>query len=71
MLASVTPSDSADLANGVCRALWIGVAGNVALIAAGDSSPVTLIGVSAGILPVAAKRVYSTNTTATNIVALY
>lgn len=70
-LKAVTPSDSADLPNGVCRALWIGAAGDVAIIAENDTSAVTLADVPAGLLPVRAKRVMSTNTAATDIVALY
>lgn len=69
-LAAVTPSDSTDL--GSCRALYVGGAGNVAVLAAGNSAAVTLVSVSAGtILPVRVRKVMSTNTTATNIVALY
>lgn len=70
-LAAVTPNDSTDLAN-VSKALWIGGAGNVSIIAADDSSAVLISGVAAGtILPIRAKRVLSTNTTATLIVSLY
>ncbi len=70
-LAAVTPSDGADLAN-VSKALWIGGAGNVSIIAADDSSAVLISGVAAGtILPIRAKRVLATNTTATLIVNLY
>ena len=68
-LVSVTPNDSTDI--GPFRGLWVGGAGNVAIIAANDSSAVTITGVAAGtILPIAGTRVMSTNTTATNIVAL-
>lgn len=68
-LAAVTPSD-ATIVN--CMALFVGGAGNVAIIAKEDSSAVTLTGVTAGtILPIACKQVMFTNTTATNIVALF
>jgi len=70
-LRAVTASDTVDLPMAPCRALWIGVAGNVALIANGDTDAVTLVSVSAGLLPVRAKRVLATGTTATSIVALY
>lgn len=67
---AVTPNDNADLAT-VSRALYIGGAGNLAVILADDSSSVTFTGVLAGsILPIRAKRVLSTNTTATTILAL-
>lgn len=70
-LRAVTPSDTAELELGPCRALWVGVSGDVAVIAVGDTSAVTLVGVPAGVLPVMAKRVMATNTDATDIVALY
>lgn len=68
--AAVTPNDSTDLTV-IARALYIGGAGDVKINAA-DGSTVTFSGVLAGsILPVRAARVYSTGTTATNIVAIY
>jgi hypothetical protein len=71
-LVAVTPHDDNDLAGGICRALWVGGAGNVAVIAADDTDPVTIVAVSAGReLPISVKRVRATNTTATSIVALY
>lgn len=69
-LRAVTPNDSTDLAAGPCKALLIGGAGTISVIAVDDSSEVSLT-VAAGILPVRAKRVRSTGTTATGIVALY
>jgi len=69
--AAVTPNDSTDLTISPARALYIGGAGNISVdTAAGDT--VTFSGVTAGmILPVSVKRVRSTSTTATLIVALY
>lgn len=68
---AVTPNDSADLTNGECRALYVGMGGNVSLDV-GNSTAVVFSNVpSGGILPIRAKRVRSTSTTATNIVALY
>lgn len=69
-LRAVTPSDSGDLPLGACKALWIGVGGTIAVIAADDSSSVTLT-VQEGVLPVRVKRVLATGTTASSIVALY
>lgn len=69
--AAVTPNDSADLAQ-TCRALYIGGAGNVKVDMAETGSAVTFVGCLAGtILPIRAERVYDTDTTATNIVALW
>ena len=68
-LKAVTPSDSVDIPAG-CRGLWVGNMGDVRVLAVSDDAPQTLVGVS-GLLPVQVKRVYSTSTTATAIVALY
>lgn len=69
-VAAVTPNDSTDLTI-IARALYVGGAGNVKINAA-DGSTATFVGVLAGsIIPVRAARVYSTDTTATNIVAIY
>lgn len=52
------------------RALYIGGAGNVALITFGGAS-ITFNGLLAGsILPVGGQRVNATNTTATNLVGI-
>ena len=68
--AAVTPNDSADLA-ATSRALYVGGAGNVRVTTAGGDT-VTFTGVPAGaILPVRVRRVFSTSTTATTILALW
>lgn len=67
-LAAITPAD-ADLSQ-VTRAIYVGGAGNLVVIAQDDAAPVTFA-VNAGvILPIRAKRITSA-TTATNIVALF
>lgn len=67
-LVAITPSDSTVL-TGV-RALWVGGAGNLALVAAGDSGTVTVSAVPAGtLLPIAVTKVMAA-TTATLIVGL-
>jgi hypothetical protein len=69
--AAVTPHDSTNFSS-ACRGLYVGGAGNVAVVFIGDGAAVTFSNVPAGtILPVSAIRVNSTNTTATNIVALW
>lgn len=66
--ASVTKSDSTEVK---FRALYIGGAGDVAVKMFGDSGAVTFKAVPVGtILPVAVKRVMSTNTDATLIIGL-
>jgi hypothetical protein len=67
---SVTPSDTVNLPAG-CRGLWVGGAGNVALVGE-DNVALTFTGISAAtILPMGPKRVNLTNTTATLMIALY
>lgn len=67
---AVTPHDSTNLAVG-CRGLYVGVGGNMSVVAA-DGTSATFLNVASGqLLPVQAKRVNSTSTTATNIIALY
>lgn len=69
--AAITPSnDSANDFN-ACSAIYVGGAGDVAVVFPGGTA-VTFVGVPAGtVLPVRAVRVNSTNTTATSMVALY
>jgi hypothetical protein len=65
---SITPADS-DLATPV-EALWVGGSGNIKITTL-DGSVVTLVGAIAGsLIPIAVKRVWSTDTTATSIVGL-
>jgi hypothetical protein len=68
--AAVSPSDSSDLTS-ASRALYVGGAGDVVLMTVGDDT-VTFVAVPAGsILPMRVKRVLSTGTTATSILALW
>ena len=67
----VTASDSTDLPNGACSAIYVTGAGNVAINLASGGTAV-LTGLSAGqIVRVNASRIKSTSTTATGIKALY
>jgi hypothetical protein len=68
---SVTPSDENELAY-LTRGLYVGVGGNVALKLRDDSAAVVFVGVAEGtILPLQVKQVMATDTTATNIIALW
>jgi threonine/homoserine efflux transporter RhtA len=68
---AVTPSDTVNLAAGICRAIYVGVGGNVVVVH-GDDTTVTYTSLAAGVVhPIMAKRINNTNTTATSIVALY
>jgi hypothetical protein len=75
---AVTPNDTEDSAHSLLigktppRALWIGVGGDVKVHLVGSSAAVVYKNVPSGsILPVRAQYVWSTGTTATNIVAMY
>ena len=67
---SITPSDTVSLPAG-CRGIYVGGAGNVAAVG-DDNVAVTFTGLPIGtFMPIGAKRVNATNTTATLLVALY
>jgi hypothetical protein len=68
----VTPSDSADLAGGLCRALYIAVGGTLKVtVVKGSDRADRTITVGAGVLPLQVIRVWSTGTSASSIAALY
>jgi len=69
---SSAKSDTVDLPNGPCRSLYIGNGGNIVVIPTGGTASITFNNVQSGsILPIQVKRVISTNTTVSNIIALY
>lgn len=73
-LKAVTPDDVNNLPDGECRGLWVGVGGDIAIVAADDpvADEQILKNVPSGYLvPIATIRVYSTGTTAASIVAIY
>lgn len=67
---AVTPHDTNVLTAGVCRSLYVGGTGNIAVRMA-DGTAVTFVAVPAGIFAVQCDIVKSTSTTATDIIALY
>lgn len=68
---SITPADGADITY-TTRGLYVGVSGNVKVDLDGGSTAVTLVGLAAGVVhPLRVTRVYSTDTTATDIVGMY
>lgn len=70
-LFAIIPNDNADLTVAT-RAIWVGGAGNVNVIALEDGSAVLLSGASAGqVIAVRTKRVLSTSTSATLLVGMY
>ena len=70
---AVTPSDTVNLPNGVCKAIYIGdaAAANVEVMMQGGETVVFANVTPGQVLPIACKRVLATNTTATDILALY
>lgn len=69
-LVAVVPSDSTDLSIAP-RSLYVGVSGDVSVIGLNDTVAVVFKNVPAGcVLPVIARRVKVTGTTASGIVGL-
>ena len=70
-MVSVTPNDTVDLAIAPTKGLYVGVSGNIAVIMA-DDTEVTIVALAEGMIhPISVKRVKSTGTTATSILAVY
>jgi hypothetical protein len=67
--ASVTPNDGADLAR-PAYGLYVGTSGDVRVTLIGGDT-ITFSSVPVGIFDIAVKRVFSTGTTASSIIALY
>lgn len=69
--AAITPSDATDLETPT-RGIYIGVTGDVTVDLEDSGTTILFKGAVAGsVLPVEAKRVRATGTTATNLVALW
>lgn len=69
---AVTPADGTDLPNGPCDWIYVGVTGDVVYYGpATGSTSLTLKAAAVGYHPINMKRILSTGTTATNILALY
>jgi hypothetical protein len=68
---AVTPSDTTDLTD-LPKAIYVGGGGDIALMAAADNTARIFKAAQAGsILPIRARRILVTGTTATNLIALY
>lgn len=66
---AITPNDSAELTR-TCRSIFVGGAGNISLVTKAGTT-LSFVNVAAGsILPVRAKQVNATGTTATNLIGL-
>lgn len=70
--AAVTPSDSVDIGTIPTSAIFVGDAGTVTAVMAGDGAAVTFKCVAGQILPISVTRINTTNTSpGTSIVALW
>lgn len=70
-LFAITPNDSTSF-DFATRGIYVGTAGDLAVLGIGDTVPVTLVGVPAGsLVPVAAQKVMATGTTAGSLVGMY
>jgi|TARA_R100001460_G_scaffold69094_1_gene109663 hypothetical protein len=68
---AITASDGADVSGAPYKALYVGVGGDVKLDLNGSGSAIVFKNLASGqLLPLVFDRVYSTGTTATNLVAL-
>ncbi|MEM7523154.1 MAG: hypothetical protein AAF360_05220 [Pseudomonadota bacterium] len=67
--SAITPSDGSDLPT-VSRALYVGVAGDIRVATVGGDV-ITFRNVQAGMLPVRVRRVYATETTAADLIAVW
>lgn len=65
--SAVTPSDTVTVN---FRALYVGTAGNLAVVPVGGDAAVTFTNVPVGWFPVSVSKVMSTNTTATGIIGV-
>ena len=68
-LVAIAPHDTNDLAY-VTKAVYIGTGGTVSIIAADDTAAVSLTVQDGAVLPIRAKRIRATGTTATGIVGM-
>lgn len=68
---AITASDSLNLTNGPCRAIFVGTAGNISLVTPGGTTLVFKNLSSGSMLAQGALRVNATNTTAADLIAIY
>lgn len=71
-MAAVTPSDVADLPSGHCRGLYVGTAGDVKVDLYKGATGIIIKNLVAGMVhPISVTKVYSTGTTALDILACF
>lgn len=68
---AITPNDDTDLTSSKIRCIWVGTAGNIAVLGLNDTVAVTFVNVPDGTpLPLMVKKVLATGTDATDIVGM-
>ena len=67
----VTTHNTNPLPDGATRGLYVGVSGDIACRLLGDDTDVLIKAAPVGVLPLRFEYVRTTNTTATNMLALY
>ena len=67
---AIAKSDTANLSK-VSRAIYVGGSGDIKVDLAGVGNAIVFKAVPVGLLPIQALKVYSTGTTATDMVLLY
>jgi len=70
---SITPSDTVAISGGPCQVIWVGTGGDITYISPNQgATTVTLKNVPSGyMLQVECTRVNATNTTASDLVAMF
>jgi len=67
---AIIPHASTNMTN-FCRAIYVGVAGNVEVVTINDQVVIFVGAVAGSIIPIQAKRVNAAGTSATNLIALW
>ena len=67
----IAPDNSNDVPGGLCNGIYVGTAGDVCVLDSHGNSPVFKNVPNGGTINVRARRVLSTGTTASDLVALY
>lgn len=68
---AITPSDTVNYSEGVAKGIYVGVTGNVSAIKRNGDTVLFVNAQQGSILPIFTIRVNATNTTATDLIALY
>lgn len=67
---ALTPDDVIDEPNGAFRAIYVGVAGDIAAVGINGVAVTFKNAVAGSIIPIICRRINVTNTTATNLVGI-